>query len=183
MTLLKKTLLIVTLFLNFLGLSQTTSLKIDKIKSVYKTININLDSYDTTMIQIWDESTEGGQAVAYYDSLELQLIQIVLLGEMGKSVLEFYFSNDSLIFAFDQTQEYNRPIYWDEKTAKENGDNEAFDYNKTKFIEDRYYFHQETLIKWINPKKESVDLTLGTNSIAGNGLLAHCYQMKEKLKK
>ena len=167
---------------NFLFAQDNDSLVKD-IRLKYTEIRANLDSYDTTMIEIWDESTEGGQATAYYDNGDLKIIEVLWLGETGKKQIEYYFNYRKLIFAFDQEFHYNRPIYWDEKTAKENGDNGVFDPQKTTVKEDRYYFNNEKLFLWLDNDKKEVDLTLGTNTIVGQGLIAHFYKMKDELKK
>jgi len=173
---------IILLTSNFLFGQDKDSLVKD-IRSKYTEIRTNLDSYDTTMIEIWDESTEGGQATAYYDNGDLKLIEVVWLGETGKYQIEYYFNDGKLIFAFDQDFDYNRPIYWDEKTAKEFGDNEVFDPKKTTVKEDRYYFNNEKIFLWLDNDKKEQDLTMGTNSIVGQGLIAHCYKMKDELTK
>lgn len=153
------------------------------IRSKYTKIRANLDAYDTTMIEIWDESTEGGQATAYCDKGDLKLIEVVWLGEVGKKQIEYYFNNGKIIFVFAQNFNYNRPIYWDEKTAKENGDNEVFDSKKTIIKEDRYYFNNEKLFLWLDNNKKEQDLNMGTNSIVAQGLITHGYKMKSELKK
>ena len=167
---------------NFLFAQNKDSVIAD-IRFHYSEIRANFKSYDTTVVEIWDESTEGGQATAYYDKGDLKLIEVVWLGETGKKQIEYYFQDGELIFAFDQSFEYNRPIYWDKKTAKENGDDEIFDPKKTTIKEDRYYFKNENLFLWLDNNKEEQDLTMGTNSIVGQGLIAHCYKMKSELKK
>ncbi len=173
---------IILLSSNFLFGQDKYSLVKD-IRLKYNEIRTNLDSYNTTKIQIWDESTEGGQATAYYNNGNLKLIEVVWLGETGKNQIEYYFSDGRLIFAFDQDFDYTRPIYWDKKTAKENGDNEVFDPKKTTVKEDRYYFDNEKLFLWLDNDKKEQDLTMGTNSIVGQGLIAHCYKMKDELTK
>lgn len=179
-------LLIISTFLlltsNFLFGQDKDSLVKD-IRLKYNEIRINLDSYDTKMIQIWDESTEGGQATAYYDNGNLKLIEVVWLGETGKNKIGYYFNGGQLIFAFAQDFDYNRPIYWDEETAKENGDNEVFDHKKTTVKKGRYYFNNEKLFVWLDNNRKEQDLTMWTNSIVGQGLIAHCYKMKDDLKK
>ena len=166
-----------------LSFAQDNDSLVKDIRLKYSEIRANLDTYDTTMVEIWDESTEGGQATAYYDNGNLKLIEVVWLGETGKNQIEYYFSDGQLIFAFDQDFDYNRPIYWDEETAKENGDNEVFDPKKTTVKEDRYYFNNEKLFLWLDNERQEQDLTMGTNSIVGQGLIAHCYKMKDDLKK
>ena len=167
---------------NFLFAQDKDSLVKD-IQSKYTEIRANLDSYDTTMIENWDESTEGGQATAYYDNEDLKLIEVVWLGETGKHHIEYYFNDGKLIFAFDQDFEYNRPIYWDKETAEENGDTQVFDPQKTNLKEYRYYFNNEKLFLWLDNDKKEQDLNMGTNSIVGQGLIAHCYKIKDELKK
>lgn len=181
----KKILLISTImFLTFNFLfAQKKDILVKDIRLKYINIKENLNFYDTTMIEIWDESTEGGQATAYYEKGQIKLIEVIWLGETGRRQIEYYFNDGKLIFAFDQEFNYNRPIYWDEETAKENEDSEVFDPKKTIVKEDRYYFNDEKLFLWLDNNKKEVDLTLGTNTIVGQGLLAHCYKMKNELRK
>jgi hypothetical protein len=181
----KKLIRLSTLFLltSSLLFAQNNDSIVEDIRGEYIEIRSNLDSYDTTMIEIGDGSTEGGQATAFYDHGELKLIKVVWLGEIGKNQIEYYFNDGQLIFAFDQDFDYNRPIYWDRKMAKENGDDEAFDPKKTTVKEDRYYFHNEKLFLWLDNDKKEQDLTMGTNTIVGQGLIAHCYKVKAELEK
>ena len=175
-------LLIISTFLlltsNFLFGQEKDSLVAD-IRMKYSETRTNILHYDTKMIEIRDESTEGGQAVGSYDNSELKLIEVLWLGETGKRLIEYYFHDGQLIFAVKQDFDYNRPIYW----LEENGDNEVFDPKKTTVKEDRYYFNNEKLFLWLDNDKQEQDLTTGTNSIVGQGLVAHCYKMKNKLKK
>jgi len=163
--------------------AQSTDSVINDIRVKYKNIRDNLTTYDTTTAEIWGESTEGGQAVAYYDGEDIKLIEVTWFGEMGKRKIEYYFDNEQLFFAFNTDYEYNRPIFWDKKTAKGYGDNEAFDYSKTKIKENRYYFNNEQLIRWLDNEKKEVDLETSVNSSVGNELIEHSERMKEKLKK
>ncbi len=104
------------------------------------------------MIEIDDESTEGGEAIAYYNKGNLKLIIATGFGETEKRKIECYFDGDKLFFAFNKNYKYNRPIYYDEKEAKENNDT-AFNPQKTNIQQDRYYFNNRKLICWINNKK------------------------------
>lgn len=172
------------LIFSTLTVAQSIDSTINDIRIKYKNIRTQLASYDTTMTAIWDESTEGGHAIAYYDkNNDLKLIEVTWFGETGKRITEYYFDNRKLIFAFDQDFDYNRPIYWDEKKAKEMGENEVFDPKKTKVKEDRYYFKNEKLFLWLDNDGKSVDLTLGTNTFVGQGLIAHAYKTRDELKK
>ncbi len=164
-------------------IAQTTDSIIIDIRAKYKNIRDNYSTYDTTTVKIWGESTDGGQAVAYYDGEAIKLIEVTWFGEMGKRKIEYYFDNGQLFFAFNAEYEYNRPIYLDEKTAKEYGDNEAFDYSKTKIKEDRYYFNNGRLIRWLDNDRKEVDIETDASLSVGNGLIEHSEKMKEKLKK
>jgi hypothetical protein len=163
--------------------AQTTDSIIKDIRAKYKNIRDNFSTYDTTTAEILGESTEGGQAVAFYDGDAIKLIKVTWFGEMGKRKTEYYFDNGQLFFAFDAVYEYNRPIYWDEKVAKEYGDSEVFDDSKTKIIENRYYFNDGQLIRWLDKDKEEVDIKTDASSSMGNELIEHSEKMKEKLKK
>jgi len=163
-------------------LAQNTDSLTQEISEKYNYTRTNLSSFDTTAIDIWGESTEGGQGIAFYENSKLKMIQVIWFGETGRNMIEYYFENGKLIFAFDQNFKYNRPIYWDEKKAVESGDKEVFDSKKTTVKEDRYYFNNEVLFLWLDNQKNKMDLTMGTNSIVGKGLIAHCYKMKDKLK-
>lgn len=156
---------------------------VSDIRIKYSDTRTNILHLHTKIIERLDESTEGGQAKGYFDNGKLKLIEVFWLGETGKRIIEYYFNNGQLIFAFNQHFDYNRPIYWDEETATENGDSEFFDPKKTTVKEDRYYFNDKKLFLWLDNERQEQDLTLGTNSIIGQELIAHCYQMKADLEK
>jgi len=56
-----------------------------------------------------------------------------------------------------------------------------FDPNKTKITEDRYYFYQAQLIRWLDNDKNEVDLTAGTNALVGMSLIAHANKIRDQL--
>lgn len=176
----KKLIIISTLFFltsDFLFAQNNDSLA-NNIREKYKVIRNSLGSYDTTMVEIWHEGTEKGETIAYFNKLELKMIETLWFGESGKKIVEYYFGNGKLIFALNQDFDNNR----DEKTAKGNGGNEALDQNKTVIKEDRYYFYNEKLFLWLDNDKKRIDLSSGTNSTVKQGLITHCSKIKEKLK-
>lgn len=72
---------------------------------------------------------------------------------------EYYLIKEKLSFIFEQHYSYNRPIYYDAKTAKEDND-EAFDFKKSKRTETRSYFDNDKLILQLgNPKNDDPALT------------------------
>ena len=163
--------------------AQNKDSTIQDIRVHYNYIRTNLSSFDTTMIDIWDESAEGGQGIAYYENTKLKLIEVVWFGETGKRISQYYYNMGKLIFAFDQVFTYNRPIYWDEKNTTENEDKEVFDSEKTIVKENRFYFDKEVLFLWLDDQKKEVDLTVETNSVVGKELVTHSNKMKADLKK
>lgn len=181
----KKTSIILTIiFFVISGINaQSQDLTIKDIREKYKNIRDNLTSYTLTNIEILDESAEGGEGKAYFDKNDIKLIEVVWYGETGKRVLEYYFDNDSLFFAFEQLFEYNAPMYIDKETAKYEGVDDYFDPDKTTIVENRYYFGNEVLIRWLDNSKKKIDLTIKSNSIVGRKFVLHSKTMKEKLKK
>ena len=181
----KKITTILTICIFTIGLinGQSQDSLINDIKAKYNYIKNNLSTFNTTKTEIWSESTDGGQGIAYYSNDKLKLIEIIWFGETGKKIVEYCFDNGKLIFAFEQNFKYNRPIYWDKKMAKENSDNEFFDPDKTLIIENRYYFNNEDLFLWLDNEKNNVDLTLDNNSTKGQDMISLARIMEEKLKK
>ena len=163
--------------------SQDQQTLIKEIRAKYSTIREHLASYDTTTIEITDESTEGGQATGYYDKSDLKMIEATWFGETGKRITEYYFDNGKIFFAFDRMFTYNRPMYWDEETARANGDKEAYDPKKTKVNEDRYYFNQDKLFLWMDHDKKEVDLTKAENVSAGKEIIEHGYEIGKVMRK
>ncbi len=111
------------------------------------------------------------------------MIEVVWLGETGKRIIDCYYDNEKIIFAFDRKFIYNRPIYWDKNMAAENGDNEVFNPDKTTINESRYYFKNGKLILRLNNDNNEVSLTDGKNKLAVQELMTQIYQIKGKLKK
>jgi hypothetical protein len=129
---------------------QSINDRIMEIRTENSLINNDKDLIKDS-IDLVGESTEGGLLKTYKDSKgKLRKINAVYCGETGKVIEEYYVKNDKLIFVLNQQYVYNRPIYWDEKLAKENHDTVVFDYNKSKISESRYYFDDdEKLIQLI----------------------------------
>ena len=131
---------------------------INDIRQKFKTISTSIDSYKKVTKDVMDESTEGGEMEAFYDGDELKKLVVKLYGETGQSIEEFYFWDNKLFFVFSRDFRYNRPIYMDEEYAKQIGESEYFDDAKTVIEENRYYFHDKKLIRWLDPKKNKIDV-------------------------
>lgn len=119
---------------------------ISEIRKEY--ININSD---TNLIVIEKDltgiSTEGGTQFNYYDKTELRKSFLNFYGEMGKKVEEYYFKDGRLFFLFKQEFYYNQPIYVQEGFEVE------------KIEENRYYFDNDNLVRWIDNYKTLRDVS------------------------
>ncbi|MFB6319553.1 hypothetical protein [Saccharicrinis sp. FJH54] len=153
------------------------------IRAKYSCIRNNIYRYEEKKIDISDDSTEGGEVVAYYDGTELKIIQMSWFGETGKRILEFYIVNGEVFFAFDQHFNYNRPIYWNESLAKENEDDEVFNPEKTTVSEDRYYFNKNRLFMWLNHDSKSVALSAESSKPKENELIEYFQKVKNNINK
>jgi hypothetical protein len=129
---------------------------IKEIKHQYSEIKSSLVQMKKDTIELQNMSSEGGSAIVYKDkSGHIRLITSELYFESGKSLDEFYFANDSLIFVYLKIHKYNVPFYVDSSMVKETGD-ESFDPSKTKVSEERCYFFKNKLIQWIGPNRKLV---------------------------
>ncbi len=105
---------------------------IDKIKSFKK-----------VQVDVTDKSTEGGIIVGYYDKNDLKKIVSKIYGEMGRMTEEYYFDDGSLIFVTAHDYHYKLPI------DEPNDDGRAV--GEVKWVsEDRFYFENNKLIKWVD---------------------------------
>ncbi|MEZ4937315.1 MAG: hypothetical protein R2799_06945 [Crocinitomicaceae bacterium] len=177
-----KTLLLILPFL-FVGqlIAQNEEDIVKDIRKKYAEARANYSKYTKKTVEMMDESTEGGQIVAFSDASEIKLLEIEWSGEMGRRTIEYYFHNGELYFAFEQIYNYNAPIYYDMEMAKENGD-EPHDPSKTTVKANRYYFHNNHLIRWLDPEKNKVDVKTEEAVATGKELLSDSSIKKDKCK-
>lgn len=124
------------------------------IRSEYQAIRETLPRLATTQAEISDLSTEGGEATAFRDTDgRIRLIELTLYFDTGMTREDFYFSDGSLIFVLRARHVYNAPFYLVQKEADAMG-LEAFDSKKTKIIEDRFYFEQGNMIRWLDDDRK-----------------------------
>ncbi len=177
-----KTILISLLITISITHAQTNNTAINEIRTKYNNIKNKLSASTVTIIDISNESTEGGEGKAYFNNSELKLLEIVWYGETGKRVIEYYFDNDSLFFAFNQIFSYNAPTHLDKATAENAGLSDYFDPSKTTLKEDRYYFNDGSIFLWINNNKKMI-LLKDSSLIIEKELISHSNSMKESLNK
>lgn len=112
----------------------------------FKRIN-SIEKWTTTKKKDLWETSEGGEADYCYLNGTLEKIVLRQFGETFQKITEFYLLEGEPSFVFEKEYKYNRPIYWDSTAMKENGDNEAWDSEKSEISETRNYFKQGTLIQ------------------------------------
>lgn len=123
--------------------SKDTLKIISDIKKQYLEINSNLSKYTKQEKKILGKSTEGGTIVSYFEKYNLKKIIVTQYGEMGKSISEYYYKND-LIFVLIAEYLYDKPIYYK-------------DIHIVSKNENRYYFFDDSLIKWINKERRVIN--------------------------
>ncbi|NML64451.1 hypothetical protein HHL22_04455 [Hymenobacter sp. RP-2-7] len=146
------------------GCGQATTAATAAIQTQYQRISSNRATYKTRSISLDGESGEGGQGTAYYEGKEMKLLAVVHYEEMGKREAHYYYHNGQVFFALSSLYRYNRPIYYDKKTARNNGDPEAFDLKKAELTENRYYFQNGKLIRWLNSAKKPQPVAAATKN-------------------
>lgn len=131
---------------------------ISLIRSEYQAIREALPGLVSEQAEILDLSTEGGEATAFRDpDGNIRLLALELFFDTGMTREEFYFSKGSLIFVLRARHQYNAPVYFSQEEANLLGE-EAFDAEKTTLSEDRFYFHHEKMIRWLDNDRNPVAL-------------------------
>ena len=123
--------------------------RLKPIRENFKRIN-SIAKWTSTEKKELEESTEGGEATFYYSTGVLEKIVIRHFGETFQQLTEYYLLKGQLSFVFEKSYKYNRPIYYDSTSMKENNDKEAFDFEKSEILEDRSYFEKGKLIHQVN---------------------------------
>ena len=150
------------------------------IRQAYEQTHNNLCKFKTTEFDAGTNSSEGVEAKAFRDKDgHIKLIKTIIYGEMGKDTREYYYSNDQLIFVLDSTQTYNAPMYLDNAQAKAAGV-EPFDPTKTTTTENRYYFKNNQLIRWLDNQKKSMAKHTSDYQLQAKTLLADSNRLMRK---
>ncbi|MDJ1500254.1 hypothetical protein [Xanthocytophaga agilis] len=143
------------LLAGFTAKAQNQEIRIKEIRQKYTLIHQQLFVLDTVQKDL-EGSSEGGSVTGFYKSGKLLAMKATYYGETGYVTTEYYLENGNSFFILRQEHRYNRPMYYDKKAAQENNDPEAFDSQKTTVKEDRFYMHNQILIRWINSSSVQV---------------------------
>lgn len=117
------------------------TLKVVKsIKANYALINAKTAQFRTVKKTVEGESTEGGEAVGYFQGKKLKKVVTTLYGETGKCIIEDYYDDNSLCFEYRKDYYYDKPISEKECCI-------------VKLTESRFNYFNNTLIRWIDQDK------------------------------
>lgn len=143
---------------------------LSSIRRDYKNCNDSLSFFTKKELTFFEESTEGSLLEAYYFKSELRKIVVTTRGETGKAVCEYYLDNSRLIFSFYYLDQYDRPFY--KKNQK-----------RVKKTENRFYFNDEKLLRWIDDKGKRRGITTTDFQTQEKSVLDDFKEYKEKLTK
>ena len=133
---------------------------IQTIRQQYAAINRNAARYKKVKKQLLGFSAEGGELVAFIQGPSIVKITATFYGEMGRARDEYYYSNNKLIFIYRRQSHYNSPL-----TGK-----------VVRTTENRYYFKDDKLIKWIGEDGKQVATSAPEFGQAEGRLLASSKQ-------
>lgn len=134
--------------------SKADNSAIAAIRKEYQLIQQSFPTYQSATIELDGYALEGADAKAYRDNAgHIRLIKAELFHETGKEFKNFYYRDGILIFALYVTHRYNQPTGITPAIAKQQGI-EAFDPKKTLITEDRYYFANGKMIRWVGDNKK-----------------------------
>lgn len=156
-----KLILVSILLLN--GLSNTNLIK--QIRNEYDLINKSLDSYakiENDDINVYKDLNPDNYSIEsveiyrlavinmirYYDKGEIKKIIVKFDGDRQDLMSEYYYINGTMIFAFKTLIDYKKPKWSDD-----------FNESDKDIFENRFYFNDNKLIKWIDSDKNVVDLS------------------------
>lgn len=112
---------------------------ISSIRGRYAAINRNLAKYKAVKKELSGFSTEGGELTAYFDGPKIVKIATTNNGETNSFFEEFYYSDEKLIFVYRKQEIYDAPMSRVVRTK-----------------ENRFYFGDGELIRWINENGKQV---------------------------
>lgn len=120
----------------------TTALILKDIRNKCQQVNAGKPAYRKVEADP-SQTSEGGEAMGYFNKGSIVLIEERMYWESGKSRRSIYYNNGLPVFIFLQASTYNVPYY-----------DSTFNSKLTKVTEDRSYFYKGKMIRWIDAKKK-----------------------------
>jgi hypothetical protein len=179
----KSTIILYFLLLKTLvGFSQTTE-NITTIKQEFKLINENVQNMSISTSTNFDMATDGTEITTYSDNNSLRKLVLKHAGESGKLIEEYYLLDNNLIFYFSQAYSYNMPYYIDSTKAAELEFKEWHNPDKTTIDENRYYFWNNQLIRWIDNEGNNMPMNTNEFSVKETNIHKHFKEILIKIKR
>ena len=113
---------------------------IQSIRQHYAQINGSVPRYKRVRKELSGFSAEGGELLAYFHGPSIMKMVATFLGEGGKATEEYYLWDGKLIFVLRTDFRYNKPLSG--KVVRKR--------------ESRFYFSNDSLIKWIDEGAKEV---------------------------
>lgn len=114
--------------------------EVKTIRSRYDAVEKGLSRCKQVKRDLPDESTEGGELTAYFSDQSLRKLVAKFYGEAGQAREEYYFWDDRLFFVLRVESRYGKPLSGKVKSKSE----------------ERFYFANGVLIRWLDPRKNEV---------------------------
>ncbi len=162
----KISVVVVTLLFAVLAAGEAEAQGTDPIQTIrqqYAAINRGAARYKKVKKELLGFSAEGGELVAFTRGPSIVKMTATFYGEMGRATDEFYYANDKLIFIYRKHSHYNRPL-----TGK-----------VVRTTENRFYFKDDKLIRWIGEDGKQVSITAPEFGQVEGRLLASSKQFTE----
>jgi len=152
------TLLLLTVFVSY---AQTEEELILRIREQFKTTNANLLTYEKIIKSIEGESLEGGVILLYRTDGDTVLMHCEFYGESGNLKEDYYFWNSLLYFVFTVREIYDYP-----------------NSNVIETEENRYYFNNGKMIRWLDKNKNKVNIYADEFSQTEENILYESFRLK-----
>lgn len=114
--------------------------KVKTIRAHYSEIEGSLKNCKQLKRDLPEESTEGGELTAYLKDSSVRKLSAKFFGEMGRTLMEYYFWDNQLIFVLRVESRYTKILSGVVKSK----------------TEERFYFSDGSLIRWLDAKNKDV---------------------------
>ena len=114
--------------------------QVKTIRSRYDAVEKDLSGCKQVKRDLPGESAEGGELTAYFSGESLRKLVAKFYGETGQAREEYYFWDGRLFFVLRVESRYDKPLSG--KVVSKS--------------EERFYFADDALIRWLDPRKKEV---------------------------
>lgn len=114
--------------------------KVKTIRAHYSEVEGSLKNCKQVKRDLPEESTEGGELTAYLKDSSVRKLSAKFFGEMGRTVYEYYFWDNQLIFVLRVESRYTKILSGVVKSK----------------TEERFYFADGSLIRWLDAQNKDV---------------------------